>query len=96
MTPKVENFVKKKRNSLSLRDKVKILRNLEDKGMTKTDIANKYNIHRTTVRKIEKNANSILRAASNRSCRRKNNFKYVSSGTYKYLENSLFLWFLNQ
>lgn len=96
MTPKLVNFVKKKRNSLSLRDKVKILRNLEDKGMTKTDIANKYNIHRTTVRKIEKNANSILRAASNRSCRRKNNFKYVSSGTYKYLENSLFLWFLNQ
>ena len=96
MTPKHANLQKKKRNSLTLKDKVKVLQTLDDKEMTKADIANKFNIHPTTVRKIQKNAQSILRAASNRNCRRTMEFKYASSGAYKNLEDTLYLWFLNQ
>lgn len=96
MSPKMVNFERKKRSSLTLEDKLKILQMLKVEGVTKADIAAKYNLHPTTILGIQKNANSIFHAAANKKCRRGKKYKYVSSGANKSLEDALFLWFLNQ
>lgn len=89
----MQNVEKVKRRSLTLKQKVDVLKQLEDNTTSKTSIAKKYGVNRATIRKIEVQKVRLLQAASERGVRNCK-VKYAASGKHRQLEQALFYWFI--
>lgn len=71
---------RKKRVSLTLEQKLKIVQKVEKSEVSKARIARQFNIHRTTIAKILKQKDDILKAATWRSAKGRKTSRYVASG----------------
>lgn len=84
---------KRKKNTLTLKDKVKILEKI-DKGVQGKRLALDFNVTTSTISYIKSNRKSILDAVAN-------TYQHISSKTlhsaeYPKMESRLYEWFLNQ
>ncbi|XP_049303745.1 jerky protein homolog-like [Bactrocera dorsalis] len=84
---------KRKKNTLSLETKVKILEKL-DKGVQGNRLALDFNVSKSAISYIKSNRSSILNAVSNTYQEASN--KTVHSAEYPKMESRLYEWFLKQ
>lgn len=82
---------KTKRNSLTLEQKVEIIKLLGEQAHTKAHLAKQFGVDRSTIRKIELQKERVLLSVSTiciENCQR----KYVSTGKHHELEEVLYYW----
>ncbi|XP_055527272.1 jerky protein homolog-like [Wyeomyia smithii] len=84
---------KSKRKSLTLMQKMEIIKKLENNTGTKIAIAKDYGVNRATIRKIELQKGKLVQASSSRGFK-SSKVKYATLGKYHLLEHALFYWFI--
>lgn len=84
---------KRKKNTLSLRDKVKILEKI-DKGVQGKRLALDFNVTTSAISYIKSNRTSILDAVANTNQHVSN--KTLHTAEYPEMESRLYEWFLDQ
>lgn len=73
---------RKQRVCLTIQKKLEILKKLEEGTSTKTEIAEQYGIHRTTVTKLEKEKDKIVKLSLMKTTSLKKQMKYASEGRF--------------
>lgn len=71
---------RKKRVSLTLEQKLHIIRTVEEGDLPKAQIARQFDVHRTAIAKIIKQKDAVIKASTWRSSKGRKTLKYVSSG----------------
>ena len=85
---------KRRRFSLSVKDKLKVIVDVEN-GVNVNEICKTYRIHKSTITKIKQNKQNIERFISESNVN-PNKFKRLRHAKYVELEKALYVWFLKQ
>lgn len=85
---------KKRRNSISLKDKLAILKELEDGKIVK-DICTKYKVHKSTISRIKGNKENLEEYASKTYVNQKK-IKRMKTTKYEEVDDRVYAWFLEQ
>lgn len=87
----MESTKKRPHQALSLEKKLEILKELDRSGLTKTEVAKKFNIPKSTLSRILKNKYTIEGAVKNGTFTSKR--MRMRTTPYEELEKVLFVWF---